>query len=167
MRTAVPGIHAIGDVTNLVQLAHAASRQAVVAVDDILGCSTTMDYRFIPNVLYTSPAVAWVGVNEAEAIRDGIPHRIVKAPYSANGRALVIDRPLGFVKLVAAVDGRLLGATIVGEGADELIAVLTVALQNGLTAEQVEATVFAHPTLSESIHEAAAGILGEAINFTE
>jgi len=168
MRTNVRGIHAIGDVTNLVQLAHAASRQAIVAVDDILGGAAEMDYRFIPNVLYTSPTIAWVGMTETELTRAGIAFRTTRSPFGANGRALIQNQPLGFVKLIRDEHaGRLVGATVLGEGADELIATITVALQNGLSAEALEATVFAHPTVSETIHEAAAGILGEAIHYSE
>ncbi len=168
MRTNIPGIHAIGDVTNLIQLAHAASRQAIIAVDDILGRTVRMDYDFIPSVLYTSPALAWVGKTEAEAQAAGTPIRVTKSPFGANGRAVIANQPLGFVKLIQNVETRqLIGATVFGDGADELIATLTVALQNGLSAEAVAHTVFAHPTVSETIHEAAAGILGEAIHYTE
>ncbi len=168
MRTSVPHIHAIGDVTNLVQLAHAASRQAIIAVDDILGRDARMDYDFIPSVLYTSPALAWVGKTEAELLAAGIPIRVTKSPFGANGRAIIANQPLGFVKLIQNLETkRLVGATVFGDGADELIATLTVALQNGLSAEAVAATVFAHPTVSETIREAAAGILGEAIHYNE
>lgn len=168
MRTNVPGIHAIGDVTNLVQLAHVASRQAAVAVDDILGKPAAMDYRFVPSVLYTTPTVAWVGMSEAELARRGIPFRTTKSPFSANGRALILNQPLGFVKLIRdEANGTLVGAAVLGEGADELIATITVAMQNGVTAAALEATIFAHPTISETIREAAAGVLGEAIHYTE
>ncbi|MFA5006376.1 MAG: dihydrolipoyl dehydrogenase [Candidatus Izemoplasmatales bacterium] len=168
MRTNIPGIHAIGDVTNLVQLAHVASRQAAVAVEDILGIPTVMDYRFVPSVLYTTPTVAWVGMSEAELNRRGIPFRVTKSPFSANGRALILNQPLGFVKLIRDErTGALVGATILGDGADELIATITVAMQNGVTAEALEATIFAHPTVSETIREAAAGVLGGAIHYTE
>ncbi len=168
MRTNVKGVYAIGDVTNLVQLAHAASRQAIVAVDDLLGHGGKMEYRYIPSVLYTTPAVAWVGRTEADMAKAGLACKTTRSPFGANGRALIQNQPLGFVKLVAdAATGELVGATILGEGADELIATVTVALQNGITAEALEATIFAHPTVSETIHEAAAGILGAAIHYTE
>ncbi|MFH0993773.1 MAG: dihydrolipoyl dehydrogenase [bacterium] len=168
MRTNVPSIHAIGDVTNRIQLAHAASRQAIVAVDDILGKDTRMDYDFIPSVLYTSPALAWVGKTEAELLATGVPIRITKSPFGANGRAIIANQPLGFVKLIQNQETkRLIGATVFGDGADEMIATLTVAMQNGLSAAAVAATIFAHPTQSETIREAAAGILGEAIHYNE
>lgn len=168
MRTPLPHIHAIGDCTNLLQLAHVASHQAIVAVDDILGQNRPMDYRFVPSVIFTTPEIAQVGATEKSLKESGTGYRVVKIPYGSNGKALIENEMTGFVKLLCEeTTGRWLGATVMGAHANALIATLTVAMQNHLSSEEIKHTVFAHPTVSELIHEAALSSLGEPIHVWE
>jgi dihydrolipoamide dehydrogenase len=165
MRTNVEGIYAIGDCTNTMQLAHIASHQAVVAVDNILKKDHKMDYNFVPSVVFTAPEIATVGKNEKSMIDAGIPYQVRKIPYGSNGKALILNQPLGFVKVIRELEtNKLIGATVYGADANALIATLTVALQNNLSTEDLKKTIFAHPTLSELIHEAAFSLDGEAIH---
>ena len=168
MRTNLPHIHAIGDCTNLMQLAHVASHQAIAAVDDILGLDHPMDYRFIPSVIFTTPEIAQVGATEKSLTETGTRFRVVKIPYGSNGKALIENELTGFVKVLCDEEtGRWVGATVMGAHANALIATLTVAMHSGLSAEEIKHTVFAHPTVSELIHEAALSLQGEAIHVWE
>jgi dihydrolipoamide dehydrogenase len=168
MRTTQKGIHAIGDCTNLMQLAHVASHQAFVAVDDILGVETKMEYDFVPSVIFTSPEIAMVGKTEKNLQEADTPNQVSRIPYGSNGKARILNQPSGFVKLIRETATRnLVGAAIFGTGANDLIATLTMALKNGLTTEDIKKTIFAHPTLSELLHEAALSLDGEAIHTAE
>jgi len=168
MRTNLAGFYAIGDCTNTMQLAHVASHQAVVAVDNILKKDHHMDYNFVPSVVFTAPEIATVGKNEKDLTNAGIAYQVKKIPYGSNGKALILNQPLGFVKLLREVETkRLVGATVYGADANALIATLTVALQNNLSTEDLKKTIFAHPTLSELIHEAAFSLDGEAIHTVD
>lgn len=171
MQTGAPGIYAIGDVTGKIALAHVASAQARVAVDNILGANNerpgrAMDYAAIPSVVYTDPEIASVGITEDAARESGQDVITSRFPFAAAGKAVVAGRPEGFIKLIAdSQSGRILGGHIFGIQASELSAALTIAVQWRLTAEQLEHTVFAHPTVSESIHEAAEGVFGKPIHI--
>jgi dihydrolipoamide dehydrogenase len=153
-RTNVQHIFAIGDVTGPPLLAHRASHQGKVAAEVIAGLPAAFDAQ-VPSVAYTDPEVAWVGLTEERAKAEGVAYEKAQLPWAAIGRAVGIDRTEGFTKLLVAPDGRLLGAGVVGAGAGELIAELTLALELGADAEDVALTVHAHPTLSESIGFAA------------
>jgi dihydrolipoamide dehydrogenase len=167
-QTNVPSIYAIGDVNNRWQLAHAASHQAIAVVDQILNRPHKSAFEFVPSVVFTAPMIATVGLSEAAAVAASIPYRIVKTPYGANGRALILDQPTGFVKLVCATEGsQVLGATVFGPDADHLIATITLQLSTSLSVEAVQQTIFAHPTMSELVHEAYLGVDHLAIHYLD
>ncbi|OKL53077.1 dihydrolipoyl dehydrogenase [Bowdeniella nasicola] len=165
-RTAVPQIFAIGDITAGLPLAHKASFEAKVAAAAIAGDqAAAVDYLAIPAVCYTSPEIATVGMTAAEAKDAGIKAKKTKFPLGGNGRALSLGQAVGFVRLVTDEEtGRLLGAQVVGPNASELIGELGLAVVNLLGAEDVVATIHAHPTLNESIMDAAEAAVGHAIH---
>lgn len=155
-RTSDPGILAIGDVVGGVMLAHKAAREARVAVETVVGRSLTPQKAVIPAVVFTDPEVAWCGLTETEAREKGLVIEVAKFPWGASGRAQTYDRVDGLTKLVVEPGtGRLLGVGLVGHGAGELIAEAVLALEAGLTARQLAWTVHPHPTLSETLMEAA------------
>ncbi|MGH7389962.1 MAG: dihydrolipoyl dehydrogenase [Candidatus Rokuibacteriota bacterium] len=159
-RTADPRLYAVGDVTGEPMLAHRAMRQGKVAAEAIAGRPAAFDSVAVPAVVFTDPEVAWCGLDEAAARRAGYTVRIAKSSWAASGRAVTLGRPDGLTKLVAdAASGRLLGAGIVGPGAGELIAEAALAIEAALTAEDLALTIHAHPTLAESLMEAAEALL--------
>lgn len=159
MQTNHEHIYAIGDVTNIIQLAHAASHQGITAVKHILGEKVEMNYSAVPNVIFTSPEVASVGLTEEECVKKGLSYKISRFDYSANGKALTLGEPDGFIKLICSTeDNLLLGGTIIGADASSLIATVTLALEQKISVEQISETIFAHPTTAEIIHEAAMGL---------
>jgi dihydrolipoamide dehydrogenase len=159
-RTADPAILAVGDVTGEPMLAHRAMRQGQAAAEVIAGRPAAFDSVAIPAVVFTDPEVAWCGLSEAAAARAGRPVKVAKFPWAASGRALTLGRSDGLTKLVVDPDtGRVLGAGIVGPGAGELIAEATLAVEAALTAEDLALTIHAHPTLSETLMEAAETLL--------
>ncbi len=151
-----PAIYAIGDVAGGVLLAHKASREARVAVEVILGEGSTFANVVIPAVVFTDPELAWCGLTETEAKQKGITIEVAKFPWAASGRALTFDRPDGLTKLIIDPETeRILGVGIVGAGAGELIGEGVLAIEAGLTAKDIALSVHPHPTLSETIMEAA------------
>ncbi len=167
-KTNIEGVYAIGDVTNKMQLAHVASHQALVVIDQIQGRETTMEYNKVPSVIFTFPQIASVGLNEETCKNNEIAYVVKKVPFSANGRALVEDNSLGFIKYILnESEEEILGATVFGKDAEHLITVITMMMQNNLTFKQVKEQVFAHPTTSELIHEGALGVLKEAIHYVD
>ncbi|MCK5731376.1 MAG: FAD-dependent oxidoreductase, partial [Tenericutes bacterium] len=168
MKTNVKNVYAIGDVTNIMQLAHVASHQGIVAVDNILGKDKKMDYTNVPAVIFTTPMIATVGKTEAMCKEEEIPYEVVKVPYSANGKALILGGEAGYMKLLRSPDSKkLIGGMIFGKDADNLIASVTVAITNGLTAHDLQETIFAHPTVQELVHEGAMGLDHQAIHFLD
>ncbi|NLM96329.1 MAG: dihydrolipoyl dehydrogenase [Halanaerobiaceae bacterium] len=166
METNVPGVYAIGDVTNRVQLAHVASYQGMVTAKNALGGDLKMDYRIIPNAIFTDPEIAETGISEEEAGKRGLEVEVSRFPFSANGKALTMGETEGFVKLVSEKKSRrLIGASILGVNATDLIAELALAIRNGLNVEAITDTIHAHPTTAEVIFEAALGLSGEAIHL--
>jgi len=168
LHTSADGIWAIGDVIGGIMLAHVASYEGVCAVENIVGHGNRVpDYHAAPNCIYTDPEIAHVGLGEKEAKEKGIDVKVGRFPFIASARALTLGQPEGFVKVVAdASSGRLLGAHIIGPRATDLIAEATLAVQNGLTLEQIDLTIHAHPTLPESLMEAALAAQGRAIHIT-
>jgi dihydrolipoamide dehydrogenase len=168
MRTNVSGVWAIGDCIGDVRapkLAHVASTQGEVAVDVILGEDSKMDYDVVPNVVYTHPEVATVGLTEAQAKETHPDAKSSRFSFKASGRALALGESDGLMKLVTAgAYGRILGAHVVGPSASELIAEATLAIRLEATAEDVIATIHAHPTLAETFREAALVSAGLAIH---
>ena len=166
LHTDADGVWAIGDVIGGIMLAHVASYEGVCAVENIAGDSTrTPDYHAAPNCIYTDPEIAHVGLGEKEAKEKGIAVKVGRFPFAASGRALTLGQSEGYVKVLAdAQSGKLLGAHIIGPRATDLIAEATLAVQNGLTLEQLDLTIHAHPTLPESLMEAALAAQGRAIH---
>ena len=164
-RTNIPNIYAIGDIVAGPQLAHKASYEGKVAAEAIAGKESIVDYLVIPAVCFTDPELATVGLSEEQAIADGLEVKVAKFPFVANGRALALNEPEGFVKLIARKeDGLLVGAGIVGVGASNMIAELSLAIEAGMTAEDIALTIHAHPTLGEMVMDAAEAVLGRAIH---
>ncbi|MGH7760121.1 MAG: dihydrolipoyl dehydrogenase [Candidatus Dormibacteraceae bacterium] len=168
LHTTAEGVWAIGDVIGGIMLAHVASYEGVLAIENIVGhADRTPDYHAAPNCIYTDPEIAHVGLGEQEAKDRGLDVKVGRFPFTASARALTLGQPEGFVKVVAdASSGRLLGAHIVGPRATDLIAEATLAVQNNLTLEQIDLTIHAHPTLPESLMEAALAAQGRAIHIT-
>ncbi len=148
-------IYAAGDVTGLTLLAHAGTRQGIVAAQNCCGQNATYNNDFIPNAVYTDPELASVGLTKAQA--KGLNVKSHKSFLLANGRALTQDQADGFVEIISEADsGKLLGAVIAAPHASEMISTLTLALQAGMTVAQLQQVVFPHPTISEMIAEALA-----------
>ena len=168
MRTSVNGVWAIGDCIGdprSPKLAHVASTQGEVAVDVILGNDAKMDYDVVPNVVYTHPEVATVGLTEAQAKEKYPDAKSSRFSFKASGRALALGESDGLLKLVTGgAHGRILGVHIVGPNASELIAEATLAMRLEATAEDLVATIHAHPTLAETLREAALVAVGTAIH---
>jgi dihydrolipoamide dehydrogenase len=167
MRTNVPGVYAIGDVTGKLALAHVASAQGIVAVETIAGVETvTLDYEMLPRCTYCQPQVASFGITEAQAAERGHQVKAGQFPFRANGKALGLGDYDGFVKIVAdAASGEILGASLVGPEVTELLPELVLARHWELTPEEIARTVHAHPTLSEALMEAAHGVFGQALHI--
>ncbi len=161
MRTNVPHIFAIGDIVGQPMLAHKATHEAKVAAEVASGHKAFFDARVIPSVAYTDPEVAWVGVTEGQAKRDGLKVRKAAFPWAASGRSLSLGRDEGFTKLIVDADsGRVVGGGIVGPNAGELIAEVGLAIEMGADAADVGLTIHPHPTLSESVGMAAEALEG-------
>jgi dihydrolipoamide dehydrogenase len=162
-RTAEPSIFAIGDVAGEPMLAHKASHEARVAIDAIAGHKAQFEPLAIPAVVFTDPEMAWCGLTEAQAAEQGIDIDIAKFPWGALSRAITVDRPDGLTKLVIDRESqRIRGVGIVGAGAGELIAEGVLAVEMGVTAEDLRLTIHPHPTLSESVMESAEVFFGQS-----
>jgi dihydrolipoamide dehydrogenase len=162
-RTTDESIYAIGDIAGGILLAHKAFREGRVAIEAITGESTSAEKYAIPAVVFTDPEVAWCGLTETEAKAKGITIEVAKFPWGASGRALTLDRPDGLTKLIIDPQTeRILGVDIVGVSAGELIAEGVVAIEMGATARDLSLCVHPHPTLSETLMEAAEVFFGQA-----
>lgn len=165
-RTAQSHIFAIGDLIDGPMLAHKASEEGVAVAEFIAGHKSSIDYLAIPNVAYTSPEVASVGLTEEELKARNIAYKVGKFPFKANSRARCMSEDEGFVKLLADAESRrLLGAHILGPHASELIAEATLAMQKKASVDEMGQTCHAHPTLSEAIKEAALAAFGSPIHL--
>jgi dihydrolipoamide dehydrogenase len=168
MVTSVPHIYAIGDVTGLLQLAHVAEAQGVVAAETIAGAETLAlgDYRMLPRATFCQPQVASFGLTEQQARDEGYDVVVAKFPFTANGKAHGLGDPTGFVKLVAdAKHLELLGGHLIGHDVSELLPELTLAQKWDLTANELARNVHTHPTMSEALQECFHGLTGHMINF--
>ena len=160
-RTNVADIFAIGDVTGNPMLAHRATHQGHVAAEVASGHATALDTDLIPSVAYTAPELAWAGLTQAQAKEQGIAHKVASFPWAASGRNLASGGGDGLTKLVYCPETHhLLGATLVGRNAGELLAECVLAMEMGATLEDVALSVHAHPTLSETVGFAAERALG-------
>lgn len=156
MQTNIKGIYAIGDVTGKQMLAHVASKEALVAVDHILGNKTEMDYKSVPSVVYGFPEIASVGLTEKEAKEQNLNFTVSKFPLLASGKAMADGQTIGLVKLIKGTDlDEILGAHILAHNASDLIGELIVGINSELTNFDIADAIHPHPTLSESIMEAA------------
>jgi len=165
-RTNVPSIYAIGDIAGQPLLAHKGSKEGIVAAEAIAGKKVAYDVLAMPAVIFTDPEIATVGYTEAEARAKGFDVRVGSFPFAANGRALSVTETDGFVKMIGdGKTGRLLGVHIVGVEASNLIAEAALAIEMGATIEDLALTVHAHPTLPETLMEAAEATLGHAIHI--
>ncbi len=161
--TSDPNIYAIGDIAGGIMLAHKASKEARIAVENIIGEETVNQNIIIPAVVFTNPEIAWCGLTETEAKAKGIVVNVAKFPWAASGRAMTYDRTDGLTKLILEPDtDRVLGVGIVGHGAGELIAEGVIAVEMGANAKDLAACVHPHPTLSETMMEAAEAFYGHA-----
>jgi dihydrolipoamide dehydrogenase len=168
MRTNVPHIYAIGDVTGLLQLAHVAEAQGVVAAETIAGAETLElgDYRMMPRATFCVPQVASFGLTEEQARNEGYDVKVAKFPFTANAKAHGLGDSSGFVKLVAdGKYGELLGGHLIGPDVSELLPELTLAQKWDLTVNELIRNVHTHPTLSEALQECFHGLAGHMINF--
>jgi len=166
LETNIKDVYAIGDVLGKNMLAHVASYEGEVAVENALGRSRQADYHAVPSCVFVQPEVACVGITEAEAKDSGIPYKVSKFPFLACGRAVAMDETAGIVKMICdAENGRVLGIHIMGPHASDLIAEGALAMQMGATAKDIAHTMHTHPTVPEAVREAAMGQLEGSIHF--
>jgi dihydrolipoamide dehydrogenase len=163
LRTGEPNIFVIGDAAGEPMLAHKANHEGRHAVEVILGHATAFDKRAIPAVVFTDPEIAWAGITEEEAKRDGVVHEVVTYPWAASGRAQALGRTEGLTKWIVDPESeRVLGCGVVGSGAGELIAEATLAIEMGCVVRDITETIHAHPTLGETMMNAAEVFFGTA-----
>jgi len=167
LATNVPGIWAIGDVTAKLMLAHVGSAQGIICAENIAGVETiVLNYEMMPRATYCQPQVASFGLTEAQARERGYEIKVGKFPYQANGKALGLGEAIGWVKLVTdAKYGEILGAHLIGPEVTELLPELTLAQMMEITPHEIARNVHAHPSLSETLMEAAHAASGQSINI--
>jgi dihydrolipoamide dehydrogenase len=164
-RTAAPNVWAVGDVVRGPMLAHKGMEEGVMVAELIAGHVSEMNYKTIPSVIYTAPEIAWVGQTEAEVQKSGRPYKVGTFSFAANGRAKGMQQAIGLVKLIADQEhDDILGVHIVGPVAGELIAEAVLAMEFSASAEDLQRTIHAHPTLSEALHEASLAVDKRAIH---
>ena len=165
METNLPDVYAVGDLVGKTMLAHVASTEGEVAAENAMGHAATMDYSAYPRPIYTHPEIASVGLTEAAAKERDKEARAEKFPFRANGKALSLDEADGFVKVILGHYGEVLGATIIGPDATNLISEYTLAMRAELTSDEIIATIHPHPTLSEALREAVLAAEGRPIHI--
>jgi dihydrolipoamide dehydrogenase len=164
--TGCPGVWAVGDLVRGPMLAHKGMEEGIMVAERIAGHKPLVNYAAVPSVIYTHPELAWVGKTEQELKADGRPYNVGAFPFAASGRALAANDTQGMVKILAdAETDRVLGVHVLGAQASELIAQAVIAMEFDASAEDLGLTMFAHPTLSEALHEAALGVAGHAIHM--
>lgn len=165
-RTEEPHIFAIGDISGQPMLAHRATHQGRLAAEVIHGSKAVFEPHAIPAVVFTDPELGWTGITEEEAKRDGVDHKVARFPWAASGRSLTLGRSDGLTKLILdPKTERILGMGIVGPGAGELLAEGTLAIEMAATAQDLSLTIHAHPTLSETVMEAADVFFGHSTHM--
>jgi dihydrolipoamide dehydrogenase len=166
LKTSVDNIYAVGDVTGKVLLAHVASHQGFTAAENIMGENKKMDYKAIPAAIFTDPEIATVGLTEEEVKEKNIDYQVGKFPFRANGKVKTMNERNGFIKIISRKDsGEILGSSIIGVHATDLIHELTLAINKNMKIEDIIETIHAHPTTSEVIHEAALDSIGGALHY--
>ncbi len=164
--TNAPGVYAVGDVVRGPMLAHKGMEEGIMVAERIAGQKTLVNYDCVPSVIYTHPEVAWVGKTEQELKAAGEEFNVGAFPMAASGRAMASNDTVGSIKVIAdAKTDRILGVHMIGAHVSELIAEAVIAMEFGSSAEDLGLTMFAHPTLSESLHEAALAVSGHAIHI--
>ncbi|QAA22228.1 dihydrolipoyl dehydrogenase [Sporolactobacillus terrae] len=167
-KTSNDKVYAIGDIVSGMALAHKASYEGKIAAEAISGIASEVDYRAMPAVVFSDPEIASVGLSEEEAVKEGYEVKTGQFPFAANGRALSLGESDGFLKIVSrASDGLVLGAQIVGVSASDMIAEFGLAVESGMTVEDLALTIHAHPTLGEIAMEAADVVLGHPIHIAK
>ncbi|MDR2173729.1 MAG: dihydrolipoyl dehydrogenase [Burkholderiales bacterium] len=165
-RTNLPNVWAIGDVVRGPMLAHKAEEEGVAVAERLAGQKAHVDFNTIPYVIYTSPEIAWVGKTEQQLKAAGVSYRAGSIPFMANGRARALGDTRGFVKWLAdATTDRVLGLHIIGPMASELVMEGVIAMEFGASSEDIARICHAHPTLTETVKEAALALDGRALNF--
>jgi dihydrolipoamide dehydrogenase len=166
LQTDDPSIYAIGDVVGEPMLAHKASHEGRTAVEHIAGHKVAFEPNAIPAVVFTDPEIAWTGLSETQAEKEGREIKVAKFPWAASGRAMTLDRTEGMTKLILdPATERVLGVGIVGVGAGELIAEGTLAIEMAATATDIALTIHPHPTLSETIMQSAEVFFGTSTDL--
>ena len=165
-QTSIPGIYAAGDIVGPPWLAHVATFRAVQAVNGMFGHSQPIPMGAFPGCTYCQPQVASIGITEEKAKEEGVSYRIGKFPFAASGKAVAVNHPEGFVKIIVDEKyGEILGAHIIGSDATELITEYGLGMKLEATVDEIHQTIHAHPTMSEALAEAAASVNGEAIHI--
>jgi len=167
-RTQTANIYAVGDIVRGPMLAHKASEEGVMVAEIIAGKKSQVNYDAIPSVIYTHPEVAWVGKTEATLTSEGVTYKTGTFPFAANGRAMANNDTAGMVKIITHSEtDRILGLHIIGPSAGDLVAQGVIAMEFGGSSEDIALMVFAHPTVSEAVHEAALDAQGHAIHIAK
>jgi dihydrolipoamide dehydrogenase len=164
--TDAPHVYAVGDVVRGPMLAHKGMEEGIMVAERLADEKTLVNYDCVPSVIYTHPEIAWVGKTEEEVKAGGDAYNVGSFPFAASGRAMAAGDVDGVVKIIAdAATDRVLGVHVLGPQASELIAEAVIAMEFGASAEDLGLTMFAHPTLSEALHEAALGVAGHAVHM--
>ncbi len=164
-KTSAEGVYAIGDVIGGTMLAHISSEEGKICVEKLNGHDISVNYSAVPSCIFTFPEVSTVGMTEDEAKEKNIEYLVGKSMFGANGKALTMGEGEGFVKVLAEKEShKIIGVHIMGPHASDIIHDGAMAIQNGLTVENIKESVFSHPTLSEVFYEAVCGCIGEAIH---
>lgn len=158
-------MYAVGDVVRGLMLAHKGSEEGVMVAERIAGKQAQVNYDTVPSVIYTHPETAWVGQTEEQLKQKGLRYKVGIFPFAASGRAMAQNETAGMVKMIADQEtDRILGVHIIGPTAGDMIAQAVIAMEFGSSAEDIAMTMFAHPTVSEALHEAALAVNGHAIH---
>ena len=164
--TNIPNIYAIGDVTGRIQLAHLASAMAITAAENACGKEDTFSDRFVPGCIFTNPEIGSVGLTQQQCTEQGIEFNIGKFPFAALGKAMAINEPTGFCKIIAdAKNDTILGVHIIGAHATDLIAEAVTALEQNMSAEKLGKVIHAHPTLGEIMMETAHAVHEKSVHI--
>ena len=164
LETSVEGIYAIGDLINTPMLAHVASKEGIIAVENAFGKSKTVDYTAVPRCVYTEPEVAAVGKTQKQLDAEGVEYNVGQFEFRGLGKAQSIGHTQGFIKVLADSEDKIVGASVVGPHATDLLTELSLAVHLGLTVEQVGDVIHAHPTLSEGLMEALHDVHDECVH---
>ena len=164
--TSCSGVYAVGDAVRGAMLAHKGMEEGIMVAERIAGGKPQVNYETVPWVIYTHPEIAWVGLTEAELKASETAIKVGVFPLAASGRAMASNETAGLIKVIAdAATDRVLGVHMIGAHCSELVAEAVIAMEFGASAEDLGLTMFAHPTLSEGLHEAALAVSGHAIHI--